>query len=179
MCTHTGGLYCGRHASAAMLPDLPGAQAAGWQRPGKPLLRAPAGRLLCPPPSSRAALPRAVFTRATPYRLVFPLFAVPRATPSTRPSSPPPPPGCRLFLPVAPPLSEDDRRVVDNVAKIANFLAGGSAARALGLAGGVPDARAAAELAPLLPEVATQVVPELSRRLAGRITARLIRELFV
>ncbi|KAL4452695.1 hypothetical protein ABPG75_008357 [Micractinium tetrahymenae] len=85
----------------------------------------------------------------------------------------------RLFLPVAPPLSEDDRRVVDNVAKIANFLAGGSAARALSLAGGAPDARAVAELAPLLPEVATQVVPELSRRLAGRITARLIRELFV
>ncbi len=35
------------------------------------------------------------------------------------------------------------------------------------------------ELAPLLPGVATQVLPELSRRLAGRITARLIRELFV
>ena len=37
----------------------------------------------------------------------------------------------------------------------------------------------AQELAPLLPGVATQVLPELSRRLAGRITARLIRELFV
>lgn len=80
---------------------------------------------------------------------------------------------------MAPPLSEDDRRVVDNVAKIANFLTGGSAARALSLAGGAPDVRAVVELAPLLPEVATQVVPELSRRLAGRVTARLIRELFV
>ena len=83
---------------------------------------------------------------------------------------------CRLFLPLAPPLSGDDRRVVDNVAKIANFLAGGSAARALS---GSLDARALQELAPLLPGVASQVVPELSRRLAGRITARLIRELFV
>ena len=39
--------------------------------------------------------------------------------------------------------------------------------------------RSMQELAPLLPGVATQVLPELSRRLAGRITARLIRELFV
>ena len=44
---------------------------------------------------------------------------------------------------------------------------------------GGSSARAFAELAPLLPEVATSVVPELSRRLASRITARLLRELFV
>lgn len=82
----------------------------------------------------------------------------------------------RLFLQVAPPLSDEDRRVVDNVSKLVNFLSGGSAARALS---GRLDPRALQELAPLLPGVATQVLPELSRRLAGRITARLIRELFV
>ena len=82
---------------------------------------------------------------------------------------------------MAPPLSDEDRRVVENVAKIVNFLTGGSAARALGGGGGgaADSARVLQELAPLLPEVATQVVPELSRRLAGRITARLIREIFV
>lgn len=84
----------------------------------------------------------------------------------------------RLFFPVAPPLSSDDRRVVDNVARIVNFLAGGSAARTLS-AGGGPDSRVLAELAPLLPEVATQIVPELTRRLAGRITARFLREVFL
>ncbi|PSC74356.1 putative aarF domain-containing kinase chloroplastic [Micractinium conductrix] len=84
----------------------------------------------------------------------------------------------RLFLQLAPPLSSDDRRVVDNVAKLANFLTGGTARSAMGGSGG-SSARAFAELAPLLPEVATSVVPELSRRLASRITARLLRELFV
>lgn len=82
----------------------------------------------------------------------------------------------RLFLQLAPPLSEDDRRVVENVSKLANFLSGGSAARTLS---GRLDVRTLQELAPLLPDVATQVVPELTRRLAGRITARLLRELYV
>lgn len=43
----------------------------------------------------------------------------------------PSPPLCRLFLQVAPPLSDEDRRVVDSVSKLVNFLSGGSAARAL------------------------------------------------
>lgn len=89
---------------------------------------------------------------------------------------PPTTPAIRLFLPVAPPLTDDDRRVVENVSKLVNFLSGGSAARALS---GRLDPRALAELAPLLPGVATQVVPELARRLAGRLAARLLRELYV
>eukprot|EP00958_Prasinococcus_capsulatus_P015834 scaffold1707_cov357-Prasinococcus_capsulatus_cf.AAC.14 len=35
------------------------------------------------------------------------------------------------------------------------------------------------ELAPLLPEVATEILPELSARLVNRITARFIRENFL
>ena len=86
------------------------------------------------------------------------------------------PPRSRLFLPLAPPLSDDERRVVENVGKLANFLSGGSTARALT---GRLDPVALAEIAPLLPNVAGQVVPEVSRRLAGRIAARLIREVYL
>lgn len=54
------------------------------------------------------------------------------SSPPPLPSPSPTPPPCRrLFLQVAPPLSEEDRRVVDNVSKLVNFLSGGSAARAL------------------------------------------------
>lgn len=79
-------------------------------------------------------------------------------------------------MPLAPPLSEDDRRVVEAVAKVANFLAGGSVGRALG---GGADLATLRQLAPLVPGVATEVVPELSRRLAGRIAARVLRDLFL
>lgn len=80
----------------------------------------------------------------------------------------------RLFVPVAPPLNEQDRRVVENVAKIADFLAGGSVSRLAGA-----DPRAVAELLPLLPGVALQMGPEITRKLISRVTARALRELFV
>eukprot|EP00887_Chlorella_sp_A99_P006706 scaffold3.g6706.t1 len=80
----------------------------------------------------------------------------------------------RLFVPVAPPLSPEDRLVVDNVAKIADFLAGGSVHRLL-----TADPAALRELLPLLPGVAAQMAPEVGRKLASRLSARVLRELFV
>lgn len=83
----------------------------------------------------------------------------------------------RLFLPLAPPLSPEDRQVVDNVAKLVNFLAGGNTLRMLGPAG--LDPSALRDLLPFLPAVATQMVPEVTRKLLSRISARLLREVFV
>ncbi|GBF99091.1 hypothetical protein Rsub_11900 [Raphidocelis subcapitata] len=94
-------------------------------------------------------------------------------------------------LPLAPTVSEEDRRVVENLAKIVDFLAkggaGGAANAANGNGGGAAGALSgaaagadlAAELLPYLPAVAREVLPELARQLLGRISARLVRELFV
>ncbi|GAB4818789.1 hypothetical protein N2152v2_005835 [Parachlorella kessleri] len=86
-------------------------------------------------------------------------------------------PGARkLFLAVAPTITPEDRRVVENVAKLVDFLTGGSTLRLLGPGG---DPAALRELLPFLPSVATQMVPEVSRKLLSRISARLIREVFI
>jgi aarF domain-containing kinase len=70
---------------------------------------------------------------------------------------------------LAPPLNDEDRAVVENVAKIVNFLAGGSISKAI-------NPGALRELLPYLPGLATEIIPELSRRLVSRIAARAVRE---
>lgn len=81
----------------------------------------------------------------------------------------------RRLLPLAPPMEDEDQIVVANVAKVLNFLAGGNAVFAVsGFIG--PAAR---ELVPYLPSVATEVLPEFSRKLFSRVAARTLREVFV
>ena len=72
---------------------------------------------------------------------------------------------CRL--PLAPELSAEDRRSVDNVTVIMEFLLGSSSSEV------VP------EVAPLLPQVAAQMLPEIVARLTSRISARALRELYL
>lgn len=83
-------------------------------------------------------------------------------------------PGARPFVPLVPSVSDEDRKVVANVTKIANFLAGGDASRLLQAA----DPRMAQELLPFLPAVANEILPELVQRLSSRIAARAVRELY-
>ena len=83
---------------------------------------------------------------------------------------------CRLFVPLAPSLSAEDKAAVESMAAVLHFLAGGSTVRSLGA--GLFNPSAARELLPYVPGLATQVVPELLRRLVSRITARALRELF-
>lgn len=70
-----------------------------------------------------------------------------------------------------------------NLSVIGNFLAGGrageqaSAAPAQELAAAAP--RLMQDLLPFLPAVATEVLPQLTQRLASRITARALRELYI
>lgn len=74
-------------------------------------------------------------------------------------------------------------RVLANLAVISNFLAGGrageqaAAAPMRELAASAP--RLAQDLLPFLPAVATEVLPQLTQRLASRIAARALRELYI
>ena len=96
-----------------------------------------------------------------------------------------------LFLPgsftpmqvrVSPTVTAEDKATVESVTKLLNFLLRGSRGGDEGGAGQAPvgadPARAVRELGPLLPAVATEVLPELVRRLNSRVAARTIREVF-
>lgn len=81
---------------------------------------------------------------------------------------------------LSPHVTEEDRATVENVTKLLNFLLRGSRGGEGDIvagAGGDPS-RALRELGPLLPAVATEVLPELIKRLNSRLTARAIRDLF-
>jgi aarF domain-containing kinase len=81
----------------------------------------------------------------------------------------------RRLMPLAPPLEDDDQIVVQNLAKIVNFLSGGNAVYAF--SGFINPA--ARDLLPYMPELASEVLPEFSRRLFSRISARILRDVFV
>lgn len=86
--------------------------------------------------------------------------------------------GARLrSLPLSPQLSEEDRRVVDNLVKIVAFLQGGATSGG-GSRGLSPDPALVGELLPVLPTVAREVVPQLATALLSRISARIVRELY-
>lgn len=87
-------------------------------------------------------------------------------------------PGAKPLVPLSPSVTEEDRRLVDNVTKIVSFLVGGAGGDPKRIAN-IGDPRIAAELAPFLPAVATEVLPELVSRLVSRAAARGIREVFV
>jgi len=89
-------------------------------------------------------------------------------------SLPAPPGAARRWVPLSPELTDADLRAVDNVAVVLEFLLAG---RARGGARGA--AALAADVAPLLPAVATEVVPALLARLTSRVVARGLRDLFL
>ena len=83
------------------------------------------------------------------------------------------------FLPMqvklSPKVTPEDRATVESVTKLLNFLLRGSRSGE-GPVGANDPARALRELGPLLPAVATEVLPELISRLNSRVAARTIRE---
>ena len=92
-----------------------------------------------------------------------------------------------LFLPgsfvplqvrVSPNVTAEDKATVESVTKLLNFLLRGSRGGDAGAGSAADPARAIRELGPLLPAVATEVLPELVRRLNSRVAARTIREVF-
>ena len=81
----------------------------------------------------------------------------------------------RRLMPLAPTLEEDDAQVVANLAKVVNFLSGGNAVYAF--SGFINPA--ARDLLPFVPGLASEVLPEFSRRPFSRISARILRDVFV
>eukprot|EP00798_Chlamydomonas_sp_ICE-L_P012411 gene12411-15603_t len=80
----------------------------------------------------------------------------------------------RSFLPLAPTVTEEDRAVVTNVAKMVAFLTKGEAVNA-NVSMNPQSARDMfVELLPILPSVAFEILPELAQRLVGRISARAV-----
>ena len=83
-------------------------------------------------------------------------------------------------------MSEEDLRVVENVVKIVNFLTKGSSSTggpgsngsSRGSALMLNSPAVVAELLPVLPTVATEVMPQLTSALISRISARVVRELY-
>lgn len=67
----------------------------------------------------------------------------------------------RTMYPLAPAVSPQDEKAVQNVAKIADFLLGGQAQRLAGSADPMEGVRLAQELAPFLPAVASEILPEV------------------
>lgn len=82
-------------------------------------------------------------------------------------------------LPLAPQITEEDRKVVENVSKLVRYLLGGSGPAASNVARMQNTSVMVGELLPVLPPVAMELVPELGRRLASRITARFLREVYL
>ena len=81
---------------------------------------------------------------------------------------------------LSPSVTAEDKATVESVTKLLNFLLRGSRSGedgGAGAAGGDPS-RALRELGPLLPAVATEVLPELVSRLNSRVAARAIRDVF-
>ncbi|KAK9787007.1 hypothetical protein WJX73_009983 [Symbiochloris irregularis] len=81
----------------------------------------------------------------------------------------------RTMYPLAPEVSAKDEKAVQNVAKIADFLLGGQAQRFAGSADPMEGLRLAQELAPFLPAVASEILPEVIARLVSRVSARALR----
>ena len=77
----------------------------------------------------------------------------------------------RMSIALSPDVDEQDRRQVESVAKLVEFLAGGSVQRLLSGNG--------AELLPLMPRVAQQILPEVTTRLVSRISARFVRTFYL
>jgi len=77
---------------------------------------------------------------------------------------------------LAPAISEEDKALVDNVVKLVDFLSRGTHTRT---SSGPLDPAMVADVLPLMPALATEVLPELTQRLASRVAARLVRELYM
>jgi aarF domain-containing kinase len=111
----------------------------------------------------------------------------------------------RPFLPIAPRVTAEDKKLIDNMVKAINFLSGdknmiqeststSSSTSMQGPGAGLglvlnPQAlqqtltginpEVVREVLPFLPALANEVVPKIASKFVNRITARVIREVFV
>mmetsp|Transcript_9480 Transcript_9480/g.16300 ORF Transcript_9480/g.16300 Transcript_9480/m.16300 type:complete len:164 (-) Transcript_9480:286-777(-) len=87
-------------------------------------------------------------------------------------------PGALRPYPLAPAVSEEDRLVIKNTARLLDFLAGNQNQN--GAPGfSAESARLLRSLLPLLPDVTQQILPEVTARLTSRVASRFIRDVFI
>jgi len=96
-------------------------------------------------------------------------------------------PGFPSFVPLSPKMTNADKETLASTTKLLNFLLRGKRSDEVQFdvrdfnfadASSRVNARAFNEISPLLPAVATEIVPELARRLSSRVAARAIRDVF-
>ncbi|GAX72999.1 hypothetical protein CEUSTIGMA_g451.t1 [Chlamydomonas eustigma] len=91
----------------------------------------------------------------------------------------------RSRVPIVPEMTDEDRQVVQNVTKIVNFLTRGQSLSSMLQPGFLSPSQIAQrrafvrELMPVLPTVATEVLPGLVERLVNRVAARVVKELYL
>ena len=78
----------------------------------------------------------------------------------------------RTNVPLSGHVSDADRQQVQSVARLINFLVGGS------LRDAFTRNSMQADVLPLLPRVAQEIVPEVVMRLTSRVAARFIRYMY-
>eukprot|EP00246_Nothoceros_aenigmaticus_P008305 TRINITY_DN22893_c0_g1_i1.p1 TRINITY_DN22893_c0_g1~~TRINITY_DN22893_c0_g1_i1.p1 ORF type:complete len:183 (+),score=20.14 TRINITY_DN22893_c0_g1_i1:33-551(+) len=90
-------------------------------------------------------------------------------------------PGTTRSISLIPTVTSEDEKVITNMKRVVKFLSAGTpAAKSLTQGGGGLEIfDVARELLPVLPNVASKVLPEIINRLTSRIIARTLRELFL
>ncbi|KAL3694793.1 hypothetical protein R1sor_008444 [Riccia sorocarpa] len=89
-------------------------------------------------------------------------------------------PGLIRPFALVPTVTAEDETVLNNVRRIVAFLSAGTpSAQSLAEGGQVDMSEVVQELLPVLPSVATQLVPEIANRLVSRILARTLREIAI
>jgi len=96
-------------------------------------------------------------------------------------------PGFPSIVPLSPKMTSEDEATLASTTKLLNFLLRGTRSDevqfdvrdfSVNSASVRMNSRAFNEISPLLPAVATEIVPELVRRLSSRVAARTIRDVF-
>jgi aarF domain-containing kinase len=78
-----------------------------------------------------------------------------------------------------PVVTQEDEIVLNNVRRIVGFLSAGTpSSRSLSQGGPMEVMEVVRELLPVLPTVATHLLPEIVNRLTSRVMARTLREIF-
>lgn len=84
------------------------------------------------------------------------------------------------FKPAAllPTITEEDKVILNNVQKVAEFLTAGTSISSTSTQG-VDVTRIVQELLPVLPGISVTILPEVVSRLSSRIAARIIRDVLL
>ncbi|CAN1242649.1 Uncharacterized protein sll0005 [Linum perenne] len=87
----------------------------------------------------------------------------------------------RPFRPAAflPSITDEDKVVLNNVQKVIEFLTAGTSLPSASNNQGASIDRIVRELLPILPGISARVLPDIFTRLSSRVTARIIRDVFL